>query len=35
MKALDVADQIDMDIAARIESILDNDPDPRPNFRHQ
>ncbi len=35
MQALDVADKIDDATEARIESILDNKPDARPNFRHQ
>lgn len=35
MQALDVAEQIDGDVAARIESVLDNAPDPRPNYRGQ
>ena len=35
MQALDVADQMDADVKARVDSILDNEPDPPPNFRHQ
>ncbi|PSQ95639.1 MAG: aldo/keto reductase [Bacteroidetes bacterium SW_11_64_17] len=35
MQALDVADQMDADVKARVDSILDNEPDPHPNFRHQ
>jgi voltage-dependent potassium channel beta subunit len=35
MQALDVADRMDEDVTARIESILDNAPDGPPNFRKQ
>lgn len=35
MNALHVADQINPDIVSRIEVILDNKPEPSPNFRHQ
>jgi hypothetical protein len=35
MQALDVVDQIDAEVETRIESILDNEPAERPNFRHQ
>jgi len=34
MQALDVVDQIDSSVASHIESILDNEPDAAPNFRH-
>ncbi|MFB6098560.1 MAG: potassium channel beta subunit family protein [Salinibacter sp.] len=35
MQALDVVDRIDEDVVDRIESILENKPDGRPNFRTQ
>lgn len=35
MQALDVADRIDDEVEARLESILNNAPAPLPNFRHQ
>lgn len=35
MQALDVAHQMDKDVENRIESILDNEPDPPLNFRYE
>lgn len=33
MQALEIVDQIDSDVQSRIESILDNEPNPIPNYR--
>ena len=33
MQALDIVDQIDDEVETRIENILDNEPDPIPNYR--
>ncbi len=35
MQALDVVDRIDSDVEAHLESILDNEPEAPPNYRHQ
>ena len=35
MAALDIVDRIDETVESRLENILDNAPDARPNFRHQ
>lgn len=35
MQALDVVDQLDEEVIGRIESILDNEPDPIPNYRRR